>query len=60
MKKGNIITCIESFGDVIKGQVYMISQDSEEWEEAVWIIDNTDNENVYSSKLFKKKITFYT
>ena len=60
MKKGNIIICIESFGEVTKGQIYMISQDSEEWEESVWVIDNTNCENVYSSKLFKKKITFYT
>lgn len=60
MKKGNIIICIESFGEVTKGQIYIVSQDSEDWEEAVWVYDNKEEENVYSTKLFKNKITFYT
>ncbi len=60
MKKGNIIICIESFGEVTKGQIYIVSQDSEDWEEAVWVYDDKEQENVYSTKLFKNKITFYT
>jgi hypothetical protein len=60
MKRGNIIICIESFGEVTKGQIYIVSQDSEDWEEAVWVYDDKEQENVYSTKLFKNKITFYT
>ena len=60
MKKGNILLCIESFYGVTKGKIYIVTQNSEDWEESVWVADDTEEENVYSTKLFKKKITFYT